>query len=291
MGAVAVSRWQSTDVDDLPPASVAAAGARRSRARTSRRWRRHRRRQRSIRTSCCGASAMPAPGAATGRSMARPICAAPFSRSPRSAKSAARPPSWRGARTRWPGTSPNSDNPSARPRDLPTASPAGKILGGTGLSNPMKTFFGIEKFKLKGRKVDGGYMVQRRAALGVQSRPRPFLRHDLRARGRARRDRDVSRRLFRSRHHAARRASRSWRWTAPAPMASSSATFSSPTTDPRRSRRAVREENPRRLHPAAGRHGDRPDPGLHRDHGRSRRAARPRQPLSAATAGAISGNC
>src|SRR6201986_3488323 len=35
-----------------------------------------------------------------------------------------------------------------------------RILGGTGLSNPMKTFFGIEKFKLKGRKVDGGYVVR-----------------------------------------------------------------------------------------------------------------------------------
>src|ERR1700759_2590348 len=37
---------------------------------------------------------------------------------------------------------------------------SGKILGGTGLSNPMKTFFGIEKLKLKGRKVNGGYLVR-----------------------------------------------------------------------------------------------------------------------------------
>jgi alkylation response protein AidB-like acyl-CoA dehydrogenase len=37
---------------------------------------------------------------------------------------------------------------------------SGKILGGTGLSNPMKSFFGIEKLKLKGRKVDGGYIVK-----------------------------------------------------------------------------------------------------------------------------------
>jgi alkylation response protein AidB-like acyl-CoA dehydrogenase len=36
----------------------------------------------------------------------------------------------------------------------------GQILGGTGLSNPMKSFFGIEKLKLKGRKVDGGYVVR-----------------------------------------------------------------------------------------------------------------------------------
>jgi alkylation response protein AidB-like acyl-CoA dehydrogenase len=37
---------------------------------------------------------------------------------------------------------------------------AGRLLGGTGLSNPMKSFFGIEKLKLKGRKVDGGYVVR-----------------------------------------------------------------------------------------------------------------------------------
>src|SRR3954463_15343840 len=36
----------------------------------------------------------------------------------------------------------------------------GQILGGTVLSNPMKSFFGIEKLKLKGRKVDGGYIVR-----------------------------------------------------------------------------------------------------------------------------------
>src|SRR6202021_1616954 len=33
----------------------------------------------------------------------------------------------------------------------------GQMLGGTGLSNPMKSFFGIEKLKLMGRKVDGRY--------------------------------------------------------------------------------------------------------------------------------------
>ena len=36
----------------------------------------------------------------------------------------------------------------------------GEILGGTGLSNPMKTFFGIETMKLKARRVDGGYVVK-----------------------------------------------------------------------------------------------------------------------------------
>jgi alkylation response protein AidB-like acyl-CoA dehydrogenase len=37
---------------------------------------------------------------------------------------------------------------------------SGEILGGTGLSNPMKSFFGIEKLKLKGLKVEGGYVVR-----------------------------------------------------------------------------------------------------------------------------------
>src|SRR6516164_2831810 len=37
---------------------------------------------------------------------------------------------------------------------------SGRLLGGTGLSNPMKSFFGIEKLKLRGRKVDGGYVVR-----------------------------------------------------------------------------------------------------------------------------------
>src|SRR5271168_3552356 len=53
----------------------------------------------------------------------------------------------------------NSDNPKLSAKfsgDFAT----GKILGGTGLSNPMKSFFGIEKLKLKGRKVDGGYVVR-----------------------------------------------------------------------------------------------------------------------------------
>ena len=36
----------------------------------------------------------------------------------------------------------------------------GRLLGGTGLSNPMKSLFGIEKLKLRGRKVEGGYVVR-----------------------------------------------------------------------------------------------------------------------------------
>jgi alkylation response protein AidB-like acyl-CoA dehydrogenase len=53
----------------------------------------------------------------------------------------------------------NSSNPALVTRFADGVS-AGKILGGTGLSNPMKTFFGIEKFKLRGRRVDGGYSVR-----------------------------------------------------------------------------------------------------------------------------------
>lgn len=53
----------------------------------------------------------------------------------------------------------NSGNPALKARFADGVS-TGKILGGTGLSNPMKTFFGIEKFKLRGRKVDGGYVVR-----------------------------------------------------------------------------------------------------------------------------------
>jgi alkylation response protein AidB-like acyl-CoA dehydrogenase len=37
---------------------------------------------------------------------------------------------------------------------------AGEALGGTALSNPMKTFFGIEQIRLKGQRVDGGYVVR-----------------------------------------------------------------------------------------------------------------------------------
>ncbi|MCA6124156.1 acyl-CoA/acyl-ACP dehydrogenase [Bradyrhizobium sp. WSM 1704] len=37
---------------------------------------------------------------------------------------------------------------------------SGRALGGTGLSNPMKSLFGIERLKLKGRKVEGGYIVR-----------------------------------------------------------------------------------------------------------------------------------
>jgi alkylation response protein AidB-like acyl-CoA dehydrogenase len=37
---------------------------------------------------------------------------------------------------------------------------AGQVLGGTGLSNPMKALFGIERMRLKARRVIGGYSVK-----------------------------------------------------------------------------------------------------------------------------------
>src|ERR1700730_15653479 len=53
----------------------------------------------------------------------------------------------------------NSDNPKLLAR-FGDKFATGQILGGTGLSNPMKSFFGIEKLRLKGRKVEGGYIVK-----------------------------------------------------------------------------------------------------------------------------------
>ena len=53
----------------------------------------------------------------------------------------------------------NSDNAGLKAR-IGRAVASGAILGGTGLSNPMKTFFGIERMRLKGRRVEGGYLVK-----------------------------------------------------------------------------------------------------------------------------------
>ena len=53
----------------------------------------------------------------------------------------------------------NSDNTALHARLLDSLA-SGRTLGGTGLSNPMKTFFGIETMKLKGRRVAGGYSVR-----------------------------------------------------------------------------------------------------------------------------------
>ena len=52
-----------------------------------------------------------------------------------------------------------SDNAALKSR-LGAEMASGAVLGGTGLSNPMKTFFGIETMRLKGRRVEGGYVVK-----------------------------------------------------------------------------------------------------------------------------------
>ena len=51
-----------------------------------------------------------------------------------------------------------SDNTALR-GELQGGLAQGLIMGGTGLSNPMKSLSGIEKFKLRGRRVPGGYEV------------------------------------------------------------------------------------------------------------------------------------
>jgi alkylation response protein AidB-like acyl-CoA dehydrogenase len=53
----------------------------------------------------------------------------------------------------------NTDNVDLRDRLLPSIA-SGAQLGGTGLSNPMKTFYGIEHLRLKAKRVKGGYSVR-----------------------------------------------------------------------------------------------------------------------------------
>jgi alkylation response protein AidB-like acyl-CoA dehydrogenase len=53
----------------------------------------------------------------------------------------------------------NTDNAALRARYAGIAASAAQ-LGGTGLSNPMKSLFEIETFKLKGVRTDGGYLVR-----------------------------------------------------------------------------------------------------------------------------------
>lgn len=53
-----------------------------------------------------------------------------------------------------------SSGNEALKRDLGGRVASGEVLGGTALSNPMKSFFGIEKLKLSARRVEGGYIVR-----------------------------------------------------------------------------------------------------------------------------------
>jgi len=52
-----------------------------------------------------------------------------------------------------------ADNPGPRALLGPSVA-RGQRLGGTGLSNPMKAFFGIERIKLRAQRVRGGYQVK-----------------------------------------------------------------------------------------------------------------------------------
>jgi alkylation response protein AidB-like acyl-CoA dehydrogenase len=52
----------------------------------------------------------------------------------------------------------NAANPTVRESWLPRVS-SGEVLAGTGMSNTMKAFAGIEELRLKGKRVDGGYVV------------------------------------------------------------------------------------------------------------------------------------
>ena len=53
----------------------------------------------------------------------------------------------------------NTENRGLQERYLESVS-CGKQLGATGLSNPVKSFFGIEKMKLRGERTSGGYRVK-----------------------------------------------------------------------------------------------------------------------------------
>lgn len=52
----------------------------------------------------------------------------------------------------------NTENRALRER-LQDGAASGAVLGGTGLSNPMKALSGIEPLRLRGRRVPGGYVV------------------------------------------------------------------------------------------------------------------------------------
>lgn len=52
----------------------------------------------------------------------------------------------------------NAANPIVRDNWLSKVS-SGEVLAGTGMSNTMKAFAGIEELRLKGKRVDGGYLV------------------------------------------------------------------------------------------------------------------------------------
>ena len=61
---------------------------------------------------------------------------------------------------------------------------SGALLGGTGLSNPMKALAGIEDFKLRAERVAGGYVVSGVLPWVSNLGDGPLVRHDVRECGR-----------------------------------------------------------------------------------------------------------
>ena len=184
-------------VDDVgdPCRRLIADGARRSRARISRRSRPTSTTASSIPPSAAGVSAMPAPGAAIGRAMARPISAAPFNRWPPLGEvcGATAFMAWCQNTLAWYVT--NSGNAALKAR---FAEPRrGRAARRHRPFQPDEDLLRHREIQAEGPQGRRRLRRARRAALGVQSRPRPFLRHHLRDRGRARRDRDVPGRLRR----------------------------------------------------------------------------------------------
>ena len=228
MNSVAASRSRLTKQSDLPSTSIADAVAAIARRELAPLAARDRRAARSIRPNCCGVSAMPAPGAATGRRMAQPICAAPFL--DRGARRGLRRHRLHGVVPEHAGLVRVQFAAIRRWRGFADDVASGQDARRHRAFQSDEELLRHREAEIEGPQGRGRLCRARRAALGVESRPRPFLRHHLRGRGHARRDRDVPRRLLRSRRSRCSRASRSSRWTAPAPMACSSATSSFPTT-------------------------------------------------------------
>ena len=115
--------------------------------------------------------------------------AQPCGRDPRNGVRSARPACRRrsvcGARTRAAGIS-NTPNADLRDRVQPGIA-SGTTLGGTGLSNPGQGAGRDRGFPAAWHAGRGRLVRHRRAAVGVQSRRGPLVRHDVRDGGRRRR--------------------------------------------------------------------------------------------------------
>ena len=166
-------------------------------------------------------------------------------------------------------------------KDLGRRAACGEALGGTALSNPMKTFFGIEPMRLKGERIGGGYRRQRSAAVRLQSRRRSLFRRHIRSRRRrpqTQRDGDFSvrrRGIEPVGKHQVRGARRHAHF-----FGADARCCRSRFLGHRRPGRRVRQTHPRRLRPAASRHGVRSHPRLHQTDATDQRPARPRQQIS-----------